>query len=80
MTLSDIKQHLSANGPATMSGLCTTFKTTKDTIEPLLEQWIRKGRITQLQQEEHTCNSAGSCSCCNDHKEMKTWYAWRGNA
>ncbi len=47
MILADIKQYLSQRGSASLSDISVHFDTDPNAIRGMLEQWIRKGRVSK---------------------------------
>jgi putative ferrous iron transport protein C len=45
MILSDIKQYLQERGQATLADLALHFGTEPATVRPMLEVWMRKGKV-----------------------------------
>ena len=75
MILSDIKQYLSERGSASLSDISMHFDTEPDAIRGMLEQWIRKGRVTK-----HVTGSACNSSCNKCGTESTEFYKWVGVA
>ena len=72
MILSEIKQYLMEHKRATLGDLAIHFDTEPDAMRGMLEQWIRKGRVLQLDQQSG-CNK--SCAKCCDDSVMEI-YEW----
>lgn len=62
MTLSDIKRYLQQHQRATLTDLAHHFRGDEQTLKPMLQHWIRKGKVQHLHQEACTkgCCSAGT--------------------
>jgi predicted ArsR family transcriptional regulator len=78
MILSDIKQYLSQRGSATLADISMHFDTDPDAMRGMLEQWIRKGRVTK-HATSSTCSS--SCNKCgSDSAELYQWVESTNNS
>jgi hypothetical protein len=73
MILADIKQYLSARGSASLSDISLHFDTEPNAMRGMLEQWIRKGRVTK-----HVAGSACNSSCNKCGTESAELYEWVG--
>jgi hypothetical protein len=71
MILADIKQYLSARGSASLSDISLHFDTEPNAMRGMLEQWIRRGRVTK-----HVASAACNSSCDKCDTESTEFYAW----
>jgi putative ferrous iron transport protein C len=62
MILSDIKQYLQERGQATLAELALHFGTDPATVRPMLEVWMRKGKV---QRWEAGTGCGTSCQRCD---------------
>ena len=72
MILSEIKQYLMKHKRATLGDLSVHFDTDPDAMRGMLEQWIRKGRVSKSDLKA-SCNK--TCSKCSDDAAMEI-YQW----
>ena len=72
MILSEIKQYLMKHKRATLGDLAIHFDTDPDAMRGMLEQWIRKGRVSKSDLQAN-CNT--TCSKCCDDATMEI-YEW----
>ncbi len=71
MILSDIKQYLKQRGSASLSDISLHFDTDPDAMRGMLDQWIRKGKVTK-QSAKATCGS-GCNRCGLEGTEVYRW-------
>ncbi len=71
MILSDIKQYLKQRGSASLSDISLRFDADPDAMRGMLDQWIRKGKVTK-QAAKATCGSG--CNRCG--LEGADIYCW----
>lgn len=71
MILSDIKQYLKLRGSASLSDISLHFDSDPDATRGMLEQWIRKGKVSK-QSAEATCGS-GCNRCGLEGAEIYRW-------
>lgn len=63
MSPSEVKRYLQARGMAPMSDLVNRFGCDAEAMRGVLDFWIRKGRVRQLQSTGRGCGSAcGGCT------------------
>ena len=72
MILSEIKQYLMKHKRATLGDLAIHFDTDPDAMRGMLEQWIRKGRVSKSDLKAD-CNK--TCCKCSDDSTMEI-YEW----
>ena len=78
MILSDIKQYLSQRDSASLSDMCIHFDTDPNAMRGMLEQWIRKGRISK---QSVSASCGGSCNKCGQEStEIYQWVAAAQNS
>lgn len=71
MILSEIKQYLSQRGSASLSDISVHFDTDPNAMRGMLEQWIRKGKVSKHIASE-SCGS--SCNKCDiKSSEIYQW-------
>ncbi len=73
MILSEIKQYLSQRGSATLSDISVHFNTDPDAMRGMLEQWIRKGRVSK-----HIAGTSCGSSCNKCDIKDSEIYRWVG--
>jgi len=61
MILSDIKRYLQAREQSTLADMALHFDVSDDALEGMLEQWVRKGRVSR---EKLTASCGSSCNKC----------------
>jgi putative ferrous iron transport protein C len=74
MILPDIKHYLMGRKRATLGDLAIHFDTEPEAMRGMLEQWVRKGRVTRA---EVTPRCRHGCSKCCDAAvfEIYEWVA-----
>jgi hypothetical protein len=72
MILSDIRQYLQERGQATLADLALHFGTDPATVRPMLEVWMRKGKV---QRWEAGTGCGTSCQRCD--AAATEIYRWR---
>ena len=73
LTLSQLKKHLQQNKTVTLQGLMITFREDHETIEMLLEHFIRKGQLF----EQDSCYSGCGTQCGSCHLSASKTYQWK---
>lgn len=71
MNLIELKKYLKKRRLTPMQDLVNRFRTDVETIEPMLEIWINKGRL-----KRHSCKGAcqGGCGgCSSSDLEFLEW-------
>lgn len=58
--LMDIKSYLAGKGPASLSQIAASLSADPDAIRPMLDHWMRKGKIRRL----GTAARCQGCSAC----------------
>ena len=77
MILSDIKRYLMERRQATLADLALHFDADADAMRGMLQQWVRKGRVTKVM-AGGGCGS--SCSKCDPAAvEIYVWNDAAGN-
>jgi len=74
MVLADIKTYLIRHQRVTLGDLALHFDTDPAAMKAMLENWIRKGRVTKSEFAA-TCNR--TCGKCGDAAAMEI-YRWTG--
>ncbi|MCG8344318.1 MAG: FeoC-like transcriptional regulator [Chlorobiales bacterium] len=75
MSLLELKEYLQGRDIVSIDDLCIHFRTSPETLEPMLEQWIRKGK---LRKETADSSCGGRHSTCSCGKSEQNWYQWIG--
>lgn len=75
VSLIELKEYLKDRNVVSLNDLGLHFKVSAETLEPMLEQWIRKGKLRKE-------SSGGSCgekhSACSCGGSRQSWYQWIG--
>ncbi len=74
MILSDIKRYLRERRQVTLADLAVHFDSDPDAMRAMLDQWIRKGRVSRTDLRAGCAKGCGSCRC-GGAMEMYTWNA-----
>lgn len=61
MILSEIKRYMKQRRSANLAEIALHFKSEPSAVQGMLEQWIRKGKMSRRQASEE----CGSCCKCN---------------
>ncbi len=78
MILADIKEYLSQRGTASLSDISVHFDTDPDALRGMLNQWIRKGRVSKFLLRE-SCGD--KCSKCDtNNTEIYQWVDTANNS
>jgi putative ferrous iron transport protein C len=72
MILSDIKRYLKERRHATLMDLAVHFDTDPEAMRGMLEQWIKKGRVSKSESHS-TCNRGCSGCGCDAALEVYSW-------
>jgi len=70
MILSEIRDFFKWQSVVSLSDLSLHFAVEPDAMRGMLDQWIRKGKVQKLDQEEKCSNC---CGCNLEHPEIYTW-------
>jgi putative ferrous iron transport protein C len=72
MILSDIRDHLQANGNVSLQDMANRFDIDPDALRGMLGQWVARGRVV--------CETTGGqCGgCCKCEAAALEVYRWRG--
>lgn len=71
MILTDIRDYLRLKGQAPLRDMALEFGIEQDTLRPMLEQWVSKGKAIKLPQGT---NCGGGCnSCAPETIEIYQW-------
>jgi hypothetical protein len=71
MILTDVRDYLKQHGQAPLRDMALVFGMEQDTLRPLIEQWIAKGKVTKLPQG--TACGGGCSSCAPQDIEIYQW-------
>ncbi len=74
-SLLELKAYLQNRKIVSIDELSVHFKTTPDTLMPMLDQWIRKGKLRK-ETSGGTCGGKHNTCSCGDSKQI--WYEWTG--
>jgi putative ferrous iron transport protein C len=72
MILSEIKRYLQERKHATLSDLAIHFDTEPEAMRGMLEQWIKKGRVSKFQTRTACKRGCSSCGC-DAAPEVYSW-------
>jgi putative ferrous iron transport protein C len=73
MILSEVKRYLQDRGQATLVDIALHFGAQPDALRPMLEVWMRKGKIERLRAE---ARCGASCQRCDPAAiEIYRWSA-----
>lgn len=73
-SLFDLRDFLKAVGPSTAYSLAKHLEVEAQTVEVMLEHWIRRGRVEIV---EGGCHSGGLCRTCGACAlSSLRWYRW----
>lgn len=75
MSLVELKEYLQSRDIVSLEDLSLHFKTTPETLEPMLEQWIRKGKLRK-ESSGSSCGEKHSVCSCGGSRQ--SWYQWIG--
>ena len=73
LSLLELKEYLQSKDTVSINDLGIHFNASPETLEPMLEHWIRKGKLCKETSESSCGNKKGSCSCSDGHH---IWYQW----
>lgn len=76
MSLLELKEYLQNRYIVSINDLSVHFKTTPETLEPMLEHWIRKGKLLRKESSGGSCGGKHSTCSCGDSEQV--WYQWIG--
>ena len=74
-SLLELKEYLQGRDIVSINDLSVHFKTTPDTLEPMLEHWIQKGKLRK-ETSGGSCGGKHSTCSCGDSEQI--WYQWIG--
>ncbi len=60
MTLSDIKIYLQQHQRATLTDLANHFRCDEQTLKPMLQHWVHKGKVQHIHQDACTKGCCGA--------------------
>ena len=76
MSLLELKEYLQNRYIVSINDLSVHFKTTPETLEPMLEHWIRKGKLLRKESSGGSCGGKHSTCSCGGSEQV--WYQWIG--
>ena len=76
MSLLELKEYLKNRNVVSINDLCIHFRTSPETLEPMLEHWIRKGKLLRKESSGGSCGGKHSTCSCGDSEQV--WYQWIG--
>ena len=68
-----IKKYLANRKRAPLRDIAIHFRMDAGAIEPMLEIWLRKGKVKKI-----SCEFACRCSCCDCDRTASEIYEWIG--
>ena len=71
MILTDVRDYLKSRGQAPLRDMALTFGMDPETLRPLIEQWVNKGKVIKLPQG--TACGGGCSSCAPQAIEIYQW-------
>jgi hypothetical protein len=71
MTPIDVKQYLLERKLVTLQDIAIHFRTEADTVAPMVEMWIRKGKV-----KKHDSNLGCRKGCCDCDPSAIVAYEW----
>lgn len=75
MTLSDLKAYLVDRKRVSLAEIAIHFDTSQSAVRPMLDKWISKGRLRQVEAAGSCGKTGSSCSCCEKPAEVFEWTA-----
>ena len=75
MILSELRDYLRQKRRVALQDLMRHFDIEADALRGMLQQWIRKGKVRQIQP-----NSACGSSCCKCDASLIEFYEWLDDA
>lgn len=75
MSLLELKEYLQNRDIVSINDLSIHFKASSETLEPMLEHWVRKGKLRKETAESSCGVKHSSCSC---GRSRDVWYQWTG--
>lgn len=76
MSLLELKEYLQNRNIVSINDLSVHFRTSPETLEPMLEHWIRKGKLRKEESPGGSCGGKHSTCSCGDSEQI--WYQWIG--
>lgn len=70
MILADVRTYLSERGRAPLTDLVHRFETEPEAMRAMLDVWVRKGRVRQIDDGSGTCSG---CCGCGGAPEVYEW-------
>jgi len=67
--LMDLKSYLEVRNSASLTEISRHFATDPDALRPMLDHWIRKGRVRRSARS----NCGGCCACAPADVEFYEW-------
>lgn len=74
-SLLELKEYLQGRDIVSIDDLGLHFKASRETLEPMLEHWIQKGKLRKETVESSCGGKHGTCSCGGSEQ---IWYQWIG--
>lgn len=75
LSLLELKEYLQSKDIVSINDLSIHFNAPPETLEPMLEHWIRKGKLCKETSGNPCGGKHGTCSC-GDSEQI--WYQWIG--
>ncbi|MGE4278489.1 MAG: FeoC-like transcriptional regulator [Magnetospirillum sp.] len=73
MTLSELKTYMIDRKRASMTEISMHFDTPASAIQPMLDQWIAKGRLRKLDITGGCGKVSGGCACKEKPSDIFEW-------
>ncbi len=78
MRLTEVRNHIRAEGCVSLLGLARHLNTDPETVRPMVDHWVRKGRVTA---EAPSCalksGKSSACAGCSSAGATEL-YRWLG--
>lgn len=73
MTLSELKAYMIDRKRASMNEISMHFDTPASAIQPMLDQWIAKGKLRKLDIMGGCGKAGGGCACKEKPSDIFEW-------
>jgi len=70
MILAEVRDYIAQRGRAPLRDLCVRFGVDDEALRPMLEHWVRKGRVRHIEPADR--GKCGSCCSCSE-PEIYEW-------
>ncbi|WP_444994116.1 FeoC-like transcriptional regulator [Aliikangiella sp. IMCC44359] len=72
-----IKKLLSEREEMSLTDLARHFYVSEGVMESMLEQWLKKGKVSK---RENSGSCSSSCGSCSEASDVKVYYRWKSVA